>query len=119
MNKQQVMSPNELDEFSSFIEEKKPSPKVKSEPKGDKQGQGATVTMAVSDLNAIKERLYQLENLEKSRRENEAAKKEASNIFGGWDKALSRGLTMDDLEQPRGQQWQKIQLQDNRSIFPC
>jgi hypothetical protein len=102
MASQQVMSPTDLDEFSSFIEEKNPAPTVKKEPTGGKQGQEEKVTMAVSDLNAIRARLLQLENFEKSQRENEAAKKDASRIFGEWDKEMSKGLNLDDLDQSRG-----------------
>ena len=53
MASQQVMSPKDLDEFSSFIEENNLLPQVKKEPMGEKHGQDEKVTMAVSELNVI------------------------------------------------------------------
>ena len=61
--------------------------------------------MAASDLRAIKARLLQLEELERSRKEDERAKKDASRVFGLWNKELSQGLglSLSDLKQSGAQ----------------
>ena len=97
MDKQQVMSPTDLDEFSSFVEEKKPAPKLKMEPKVEKESQDDQVLITASDLRAIRERLVHLEKLEKSRREDDEAKKDASRIFKAMDVEMGQGLNLDDL----------------------
>ena len=78
---QQVMSPTDLEDFSSLLNENFDDvPEVKAaakkEPSEEKEGQkGEKVTLAMSDLKAIQERLAQLERLEKDRKENEEAKR--------------------------------------------
>ena len=97
------MNERELESFSSFIEEEKEEPKVKKEPMGGQKEE--KVTMAASDLRAIKARLLQLEELERSRKEDERAKKDASRVFGLWNKELSQGLglSLSDLKQSGAQ----------------
>ena len=100
MATQQVMSPNDLDEFSSFIEEKKPAPKsdtmAKKGQKIKKESQEEQGTIPLSDLKAISARLLELERMERSRQATVQAKKDSSRIFKEWDISNNGVISIND-----------------------
>ena len=114
---QQVMSPTDLADFSSFIEEKpaqvKKEPKAEPNEKTSREEQRTTVTKQY--LERLAARLELLESRDKSRQETVEAKKYASQIFKKWDvdvdMDLNRGnkLNLNDLSEDRPRRAQEME----------
>ena len=97
---QQVMSPNDQGlNFEDLIEET--PARIKKEPKVV-ESQEEMTTVPTRVLEKLAERLELLEGRERSRRETEEAKKNASRIFKQWDVDIGQGLNLNDLEGSYG-----------------